>query len=48
MHLFCLSEGPLGSQMCGMASRDVDEIELVGRLSFDKKLGPLQHDFNFF
>ena len=34
--------------MCGMASRDVDEIERIGRLSFDKKLGPPQHDFNFF
>ena len=31
-----------------LAYQDVDEIERIGRLSFDKKLGPPQHDFNFF
>ena len=31
-----------------LAYQDVDEIERIGRLSFDKKLGPPQHDLNFF
>ena len=34
--------------MCGIASQDVDEIEEIGRLSFDKKVGLPQYDFNFF
>ena len=38
----------MGSQICDMATQDVDEIEWIGRLSFDKKLGLPQHNFNFF
>ena len=40
--------GFLGSQMCIVASLDVDGIIKSRRLGLGKNLGQLQHDFNHF